>query len=1168
MMVAHLMAAQLMVAHLMAAQLSSLLLCVVLSSVAGFSVDTNKPIVFQSTDHGFGYQVVQMDKRVIVSAPLHQTTTNRTGQLYDCNPTSRTCQPITISGNPDDVFISLGLSVAINRDSSQLLACGPTLQNVCGTNIYVYGRCYQLNSRLEVKETLPPKLPECNVFSLDIALLIDGSGSIHPSDFTLMLNFVSSVMDAFKESDTQFALMQYSNRFQKHFDFNTFSATRNRRSLTGNIKQLAGQTYTSSAIEKVLNELFIPESGSRDGAKKILIVITDGETVGENPRYPEVIGKAERMGIRRFVIGVGDAFKKAAAYQELVAIASDKTDDHIMRVNDFSALINLKKDLENKIFAIEGTQSQTGSSFQLEMSQEGFSAILTEEGSVLGAVGAYDWSGGASIYKDDKSSTWINATREEADMKDSYMGYALLQVGKDVMAFGAPRYQHIGSVQIFKKDPATSQWHKKATAIGDKIGSYFGSSLSVVQVNTNTFKTLLLVGAPTYYSPEVPGGRVYLCPVPAMKRHSRHVTLSCLNTLHGDTTKTLGHFGSAISVLPDLTGDDLPDLAVGAPCEDNNQGALYIFAGQPGGFRTSYIQRIAGRQVSSGLMLFGRSMSGNLDMSSDGLPDLAVGSNGNVLIMRTRPVLEVSFSMAFKPQEISLSVYECPDPKEIGKELQMEVCIATSLKTSQYKDEISAELKYTLSLDSGRTQKRAQFKGSGQSLDTTVKLTKEKVCRMYSYQIPVCVDDSLSPLRFVLNFSMSGDPVLSENSSTIHIGQVPFQKNCGGDGVCHDVLRVTSSFGSLPQLVVGVNLEVNLTISVQNHGDDSYNSRVLISYPAGLSYRRVSLEQSNKRVIISCAALDEQRQVNCGVNNPLLRPNTTATFVVSFHVSAMADLSNSLSMAASVTSDNVNGTEVMKSEAQLKVVYGIYVTITSLEESTKNINFSSQEMNKESNTRYVQHVYRVNNLGQHALPLSISFMIPLRLKDDLLWEKIVITSSEPGPANCTVIGEIPAPENSQELLRARPLLDCNVTTCCHFICNISHMEIRAAITFTVSGQVTTAWAKQTELPKVPLQSRAEIGYDFGKYQHILDQNERFVRAQAQTTLEVFTEYNYLPVIVGSSVGGLIVLALIAAGLYKLGFFKRQYKQMMDEPNRETTANEEPGQKPQENIAPA
>lgn len=68
------------------------------------------------------------------------------------------------------------------------------------------------------------------------------------------------------------------------------------------------------------------------------------------------------------------------------------------------------------------------------------------------------------------------------------------------------------------------------------------------------------------------------------------ITIMCPETLQGDAGQPVGHFGSAISVLPDLSGDQLPDLAVGAPCEDNYQGAVYIFLGQPGGFRPSYIQ--------------------------------------------------------------------------------------------------------------------------------------------------------------------------------------------------------------------------------------------------------------------------------------------------------------------------------------------------------------------------------------------------------------------------------------------------------------------------------------------------------------------------------------------------------------------------------------------------
>ncbi|KAM8962428.1 integrin alpha-X-like [Pelodytes ibericus] len=1155
--------------YLKAARLTLVLLCLVFPSVGCFSVDTDSPIIFQLNDNSFGYQVVHMDNRVIVSAPLHQTATNRTGQLYQCTPQSGTCQTISINGNEDDVSISLGLSVAVKTNPSQLLACGPTLQRTCGSNIYMNGRCYRLNDRLQIQETLPPSLPECQVYSLDITLLIDGSGSISDTDFQLMLTFVTTVMEDFGKTDSQFSLMQYSSRFQTHFTFNQFTASRNPQALTRNIRQLTGQTRTSTAIYKVLTELFTLESGSRPKAQKVLIVITDGETVGETTPFQRSIGLAERMSVIRFAIGVGDAFTKQSAFNELRIIASPPTEDHILKVDDFALLSQFQQQLQEKIFAIEGTQSQTGSSFQMEMSQEGFSAILTPDGLALGAVGAYDWSGGASFYRTGESSNvWINATEEEKDMKDSYMGFSLLQVKQDVMAFGAPRYQHTGSVLIFQRHPTTSVWHKRAIAKGDKIGSYFGSVLSMVQVSSDPPKTLLLVGAPTYYSSESPGGRVYLCPVPANPRDSNMsvIPMPCPETLQGDTTHALGHFGSAISVLPDLTGDQVPDLAVGAPCEENNQGAVYIFAGKMGGFRKSYIQRIPGSLVNRGFMLFGRSMAGNLDLTNDGLPDLTVGSEGRVVLMKTRPVLGLSISMEFQPSEIPLSYYECPSPADQNKETVITVCLITTQRSAGHTGAVSAELRFFLLLDSGRSQTRAQFVGSGRSLEKTLQLKEGNVCSRHSFHLPECVDDSLSPLRVAFNFSMSGGSVLSADSPTNRTGQVSFQKNCGSDGVCQDDLTVTSNFAGLRQLVVGVSLEVNLTVSVKNQGDDSYNSRVLISYPVGLSYRRVSLVQSNKRVTVSCASLEGKMEVTCSINSPLLRPNTTAVFTVSFHVSPTADLGDTLTMTANVTSDNEGASSnFMNSSAWLRVMYGVYVTITSLENSTKYTNFSSSD---DHETRPVQHTYGVINLGQHALPLSVFFMIPVKLKEIPLWEQTMIHSSQPGPTNCSLIRQTTTVENSQGILKQRPILDCSVVTCNIVVCNISNMAVGQAINFTISGHISMDWSKQTEQAKIYLQSSAEIGYDIDKYQHILEQKERFIQAQAQTALEVTTQYNYLPVIIGSSVGGLLVVALIAAGLYKLGFFKRQYKELMDQPASESTANQMPPQEAAVNEAPA
>lgn len=101
---------------------------------------------------------------------------------------------------------------------------------------------------------------------------------------------------------------------------------------------------------------------------------------------------------------VGSAFSDPDAVEELHTIASEPSKDHVFRVDNFDALQGIQNQLQEKIFAIEGTggtgggrgssrgvswwplltprpppgtQSADSSSFQLEMAQEGFSALLT-----------------------------------------------------------------------------------------------------------------------------------------------------------------------------------------------------------------------------------------------------------------------------------------------------------------------------------------------------------------------------------------------------------------------------------------------------------------------------------------------------------------------------------------------------------------------------------------------------------------------------------------------------------------------------------------------------------------------------------------------------------------------------------------------------------------------
>ncbi|XP_018429101.1 PREDICTED: integrin alpha-M-like [Nanorana parkeri] len=1120
---------------MMMTPLSWILFSLVLSSAGAFFMDTKGPIVFQNGDLSFGHQVVQLDKSVIVSAPLQQTAVNKTGQLFRCDPQERKCSPIEIStGSDDGINISLGLSLAVQDNSAQLLACGSTLQRVCGENIYVNGRCYQVDlKRPQPRRALPAFLPECNLFSLDIVFLIDGSGSVATQDFTKMLTFVSRVMTSFSKTDTQFALMQYSSNFIIHFDFNKFASVKDPAVLTSNIKKMQHLTRTATAIHKVTTELFVPSSGARDKAVKLLIVITDGQTNGDDRDLQDSANEARGRGIVGFAIGVGGAFRSTDAYAELQTIASSR--DRIFQVTDFSALSQFQKTLQEKIFAIEGTQSQDATSFQMEMSQEGFSAILTQDGPILGAVGAYGWSGGVSVYTaGQQNGTWINATKDQTDMRDSYMGYAVQNVAKDKIAVGAPRYQHTGKVLIYTKDPRSSQWRHMATANGEQIGSYFGSVLSVLQ---NSQQPVLVVGAPTYYSPEVPSGRVYLCPIPTQVTGPQPITISCPVTLHGDSNQAVGQFGSAITVLPDLTGDQLPDLAVGAPYEDNYQGAVYIFPGQGNSFRTSYIQRVTGSLVGSGIRFFGRSVSGNLDMTGDTIPDVTVGGEGRVIILKSRPVVGLSVSMTFNPQKIQLDSYECSVQQRKELATNVTLCFTQEVKSTQVTGEISARVNYTLLLDSAVTSTRAVFSKQPDT-QTASRLMDLKVgqnCAKHPILLPGCVEDSLTPLRVSLSYSLMGNPVLSEDSRTSHAEEVPFQKNCGGDDVCEDDLRLAINFASVTQLVVGTLLDINVTVSVESLKDDSYNTRVLLPFPVGLSYRRVSLIESNKKVTVLCTTLEGQRVVNCAVNRPLLRPNTTVVFLVGFHVSSTSVLGDSLLMVANITSDNTDSAINRRmSSTRVDVLYAIYVTITGLEESSKYHNFTSDDST-------IQHIYRVNNLGQRSLPLSVVFLLPVRLGEVSVWEKITIISSEPEITNCTMTGVTEGAKNVGELIKKSPIVNCSVGWCVRAECQIRVLEPQSSVILRVNGSVTKDWTTQTEQKKISLQSWAEIVYD----NRTFHQNQQFTRAQAQTVLEIPTEYNYLPIIVGSSVGGLVLLALITAALYKLGFFKRQYKDMLD-----------------------
>ncbi|XP_043415889.1 integrin alpha-D [Prionailurus bengalensis] len=1137
-----------------------MLLLGVIASYYGFNLDVKEPMVFQEDGVSFGQSVAQFGRsRLVVGAPLEVVAVNRTGRLYDCAAATGLCQPISLHTPPEAVNMSLGLSLAASTNRSWLLACGPTMHRACGENMYAEGFCFLLGSHLQTIRTVPAALPKCPSQEMDIVFLIDGSGSIDQRDFKQMKNFVIAVMGQFEGTNTLFSLMQYSNDLEIHFTFTKFQSSSSPQSLVDPVLQLNGLTFTATGILKVVKELFHSKNGARESAKKILIVITDGQKYKDPLEYSDVMPLAEKAGIIRYAIGVGDAFQEPTAREELNTIGSVPSQDHVFKVDNFAALSSIQKQLQEKIFAVEGTQSRTSSSFQHEMSQEGFSSVLTMDGPVLGAVGSFSWSGGAFLYPQNMSPTFISVSQENVDMRDSYLGYSTeLAFWKGVksLILGAPRHQHTGKVVLFTRE--SGQWKPKAEVAGTQIGSYFGASLCTVDVDRDGSSDLVLIGAPHYYKPAW-GGQVSVCHLPQGR-----ATWQCEVILCGEQGHPWGRFGAALTVLGDANGDKLTDVAIGAPGEQENRGAVYLFHGTSElGIRPSHSQRIASSQLSPTLQYFGQSLSGGQDLTQDGLVDLAVGARGQVLLLRSQPVLNVGVTMRFMPSEVAKAVYQCweevPTTLEAGNAT---VCLTIHKISLDQLGDVQSSVRYDLALDPSRLISRAIFdETKNRTLSRRKTLGLGDYCETIKLLLPDCVEDVLSPIILHFNFSLAGEPipssqnlrpVLAVGSRDLFTASLPFEKNCGQDHLCEGDLSVSLISSGLQTLVVGSSLELNVTVTLWNEGEDSYGTVINFYYPAGLSYRRVlGTQQPHQRPLrLECEAAptgnESLRSSNCSINHPIFHEGTKGTFLITFDVSYKATLGDKLFLRANVSSENNKPTSSKTTfQLELPVKYAVYMVISRQEESTKYFNFSTSG---EKSKKEAEHRYRVNNLSQRDLAISIHFWVPILLNGVAVWDVAVVAPSQSLPC----VSEREPPQHPEFLTQipGSLVLNCSIADCLRFRCDLPSFGIQEEVEFILKGNLSFDWVSQTLQKKVLIVSVAEITFNRSMYSQLPGQ-EAFLSAQMEIMLDKHEVYDPIPLVVGSSLGGLLLLALITAILYKLGFFKRQYKEMLDNKPEET-----------------
>ncbi|KAF0025376.1 hypothetical protein F2P81_022257 [Scophthalmus maximus] len=944
----------------------------------------------------------------------------------------------------------------------------------------------------------------------------------------------------------KFAVVQFSRLTKVHYYFNNFFSSGRWESNIDGIIQEEETTYTASAIEYVVQNVFTSARGSRPNVKKILIVITDGISHDRN-RLPNAADLAKRKQIVRFAIGVGNAFHNYDAKQELNQIASSPSEKHVFQVESFNALEAIRKNLEEKIFSIEGIgQKKTGprlaTTFCWSRLEERTAVIVIRIGIQMGIVGANQWKGGFTKYTlaDRKLSSYEPEFMEQ----DSYLGYSMAVATTPqgtLTIVGAPRYKHIGAVLTVRADRIHKiidpfLWHFQT-------GEYFGAEVCAMDVNGDSYTDLILISAPMYKETDSEG-RVYVC---SLTRLNVECHLDSPLVLRGDASDN-GRFGSSLAVLPDLNTDRLREVAVGAPLENDGQGCIYIFHGEGGGrISASYSQRIAGAEVQSGLKLFGVSISQlSFDHSGDNLPDLAVGSNGTVVLLRSKPIVMVDATVSFSPNQIPTQNIVCSVPLENMAEICFTMKAPSSVHTAQ------ARIDYTLILDATRKVPNNRAYISDKQRETTgsidIQLGRQQ-CRKVKFSIEACPEDALNALNNELRFAFDGKPSnknlkpsLAQQAKTTTFHALGFEINCGTDNKCVDNLKVDFNFSRSSEVQVGIDELLNVTVSVQNSEENSYNSQVILTYPAGLSYRKFTSLQGR----IECSSLDSEDgllrgKTLCAINKPIFKSNMEAFFIVSYGIDTNRHFERTISVTANATSgnqDHSSSSEFYKRKL-IDVKYSIFITIES-SLSYSNFTFGKNNLQKP----YQQSIVVTNDI--RALNFSVVIKVPVKLGDKDIWADL---SSLQIP-NCQQLDtdERVNVTDFVSLIQKNKVVDCNVASCRVFKCSrfMGRLESK---TYKISANLSSGWIEQIGLPsaKFLLTSSASLEYDTNQYIFFsAGSNNKPPIRMIETVIEVYPEPDFTKEIVGGSLGGLALLALLTAGLYKAGFFKSKYNEMINE----------------------
>ncbi|XP_058476580.1 integrin alpha-3b [Solea solea] len=543
------------------------------------------------------------------------------------------------------------------------------------------------------------------------------------------------------------------------------------------------------------------------------------------------------------------------------------------------------------------------------MCNMGISGGMTDNDVYIGATGSYVWQGNVHVtWRDpDPLNAWDSINKNFGQLKgrNSYIGYSVLEEKKLLshddytVVTGSPRDESKGSVLFGTKTDNSIQ--PVLIIPGEQVGSYFGSSMAVTDLNNDDWNDLI-VGAPFYFDRmNDHGGAVYI-----FMNENGSFQKTATVVLKGPSASG---FGISVAAIGDVNQDGFQDFAVGAPFHD--AGKVYIWMGSKKGISESPSQVIEGKTVANGgFQTFGYSLNGGMDMDDNSYPDILVGSlDDRIALLRARPVIHLTKDFHVEPKIVDPNL--CPGNTPC---ITATLCMSFTLSNGNKDFKKNIMVQYTVEADMERRRSpRVRFEDNNSDTYTgIISLPASKTtCDTRKLYVVAPVTDKLEPVVFSLKLSLHEQkpksrrsvqnldsfPILSQEQKLTQRTEINFQNECGSDNKCSSNLQLTAQFvdneekpyprkGKFQVLQFNSNMKIiRLIVEVTNFpsagrlGEDAHQATLNITFPDALRYSGVRSTDHDVQCSFDVTVI-------CDLGNPL-KGNDKVSLALKFETSGI-----------------------------------------------------------------------------------------------------------------------------------------------------------------------------------------------------------------------------------------------------------------------------------------